>query len=178
MRSWPRGLAKCDESKHDEDAFHLAAADLNYYGPKSLWQTSQIIVGSEYYTSITRRVGLNRIQWCVGSGVNIRYILLIQDGGAQVHHVLWNNYVDIEQQVLQVIFIIFLSTWGYNSLGNTTRQHKVWKKILLQADPIERLTACVLAANTKFDAKMTKMKWNYMVNIIMKYQEQFVKLSR
>ncbi len=27
---------------------------------------------------------------------------------------------------------------------------------------------------TKFDAKMTKMKQNYMANIIMKYQEQFV----
>ncbi len=31
---------------------------------------------------------------------------------------------------------------------------------------------------TKFDAKITKMKWNYMANIIMKYQEQSVKLSR
>ncbi len=88
---------------------------------------------------------------------------------------IWNNYVDIEQQVVQVIFIIFLSTWGYNSLGDTTRQYEVWKKTLLQADPIKRLTACVLAANTKFDAKM---KQNYMANIIMKYQEQFVKLSR
>ncbi len=27
---------------------------------------------------------------------------------------------------------------------------------------------------TKFDTKMTKMKLNYMANIIMKYQEQFV----
>ncbi len=79
---------------------------------------------------------------------------------------------------MQVIFIIFLSTWGYNSLGDPTRQHEVWKKILLQADSIERLTACVLAANTKFEAKITKMKRNYMANIIMKYQEQFVKLSR
>ncbi len=41
MRRWPRGLAKCDEIKHDEVAFQLAAADLNSYGPKSLWQTSQ-----------------------------------------------------------------------------------------------------------------------------------------
>ncbi len=31
---------------------------------------------------------------------------------------------------------------------------------------------------TKFDVKMTKMKRNYMANIIMKYQEQFVKPSR
>ncbi len=28
--------------------------------------------------------------------------------------------------------------------------------------------------HTKFDAKMTKMKRNYMANVIMKYQEQFV----
>ncbi len=40
MCCWPRGLAKCNESKHDEDAFHLAVADLNSYDPKSLWQTS------------------------------------------------------------------------------------------------------------------------------------------
>ncbi len=29
---------------------------------------------------------------------------------------------------------------------------------------------------TKFDAWMTKMKQNYVANIIMKYQEQFVNL--
>ncbi len=40
MFRWPRGLAKCDESKHDEVAFDLAATDLSSYGPKSLWQTS------------------------------------------------------------------------------------------------------------------------------------------
>ncbi len=40
MCRWPRGLAKYDESKHDEVAFELAAADLNSYGLKSLWQTS------------------------------------------------------------------------------------------------------------------------------------------
>ncbi len=56
---------------------------------------------------------------------------------------IWNNYVDIEQKVTQVIFIIFLSTCRYNSLSDSTRQHEVWKKILLQADPIERLTVCV-----------------------------------
>ncbi len=36
MRRLPCRLAKCDESKHDEVAFQLAAADLNSYGPKSL----------------------------------------------------------------------------------------------------------------------------------------------
>ncbi len=40
MRSCPLGMAKCDENKHDKVAFQLAAVDLNFYGPKSLWQTS------------------------------------------------------------------------------------------------------------------------------------------
>ncbi len=41
---------------------------------------------------------------------------------------------------MQAIFIVLLCTWEYNSLGDLTRQ--------LEADPIERLTACVLASNT------------------------------
>ncbi len=40
MHSFPRGMAKCDESKHDEVAFQFATVDLNSYDPKSLWQTS------------------------------------------------------------------------------------------------------------------------------------------
>ncbi len=36
MRSCTRGMANCDDSKHDEIAFQLAAVDLNCYGPKSL----------------------------------------------------------------------------------------------------------------------------------------------
>ncbi len=44
---------------------------------------------------------------------------------------IWNNYVDIQDINMQVRFIIFLSTWGY-SLGDPTRQHKVWRKILLK----------------------------------------------
>ncbi len=36
MHSCPHGIVKCDESKHDEVAFQLAAVDLNSYGPKSL----------------------------------------------------------------------------------------------------------------------------------------------
>ncbi len=31
MRSWPRGMAKCDENKHDEVTFQLAAVDLFSY---------------------------------------------------------------------------------------------------------------------------------------------------
>ncbi len=44
---------------------------------------------------------------------------------------IWTNYVDIEPKIMKVRFIIFLSTWGYNSLGDPTRQHKVWRKTRL-----------------------------------------------
>ncbi len=47
---------------------------------------------------------------------------------------IWNNYVDIEQKITQVRFIISLSTRGYNSLGDLTRQHRVWRKILLNTN--------------------------------------------
>ncbi len=40
MHSCPRGMAKCDESKHDKVTFQLAAVDLNSYGPKYLSHTS------------------------------------------------------------------------------------------------------------------------------------------
>ncbi len=74
---------------------------------------------------------------------------------------------------MQVIFIIFLSTWGYNSLGDPTRQQEVWKKILLQADPIKKADSMRLGGEhktklnystyqTKFNTKMTKIKWNCM----------------
>ncbi len=64
MHSYPRGMAKGDQSKHEEVAFQLAAAD---FGSNSLWQTSYLkdIVGCAYYNSITRRVGLKQVQRCV-----------------------------------------------------------------------------------------------------------------
>ncbi len=36
MHSWPSGIARSDESKHDEVGFQLTAAD---FGSNSLWQT-------------------------------------------------------------------------------------------------------------------------------------------
>ncbi len=48
--------------------------------------------------------------------------------------IILNNYVDIQQQIMQVRFIIFLCTWGYNSLGNPTRQHNVWRKTCLNTN--------------------------------------------
>ncbi len=45
---------------------------------------------------------------------------------------IWNNYVDIEQKAMHVIFIIFLSTWGYNSLGDpgTKFERKYFYKLI------------------------------------------------
>ncbi len=55
---------------------------------------------------------------------------------------------------MQVIFIILLCTREYNSLGDPTRQH--------EADPIERQPACVLAANTKQDLTIQRIRPNLM----------------
>ncbi len=47
---------------------------------------------------------------------------------------IWNNYVDIQQKIMQVRFIILLCTQGYNSLVDPIRQHEVWRKILLNTN--------------------------------------------
>ncbi len=41
------------------------------------------------------------------------------------------NYFDIQQNIMQVRFIIFLSTWKYHSLGDPPRQHEVWFLLLM-----------------------------------------------
>ncbi len=51
---------------------------------------------------------------------------------------------------MQVIFIILLCTQEYNSLGDPTRHHK--------ADPIERQTACILAANTTQNSTIQRIR--------------------
>ncbi len=56
---------------------------------------------------------------------------------------IWTNYIDIEEKIMQVRFIIFLSTWGYNSLGDLTRQHEVWRKILLNTNGWYLTKACI-----------------------------------
>ncbi len=46
--------------------------------------------------------------------------------------IIWNNYVEIiHRKNQQVKIIIFRRTLWYYSLGDPTRQHEVWKKILL-----------------------------------------------
>ncbi len=47
---------------------------------------------------------------------------------------IWNNYVEIQCKSIQVIFIILLCTWGYNTLGDMTRQHRVWSKTCLNTN--------------------------------------------
>ncbi len=66
--------------------------------------------------------------------------------GVFCHERIWNNYIEIQWKSMQVIFIILLCTRGYNFLCDPTRQHEVWRKILLQADLIKRLTACIYAS--------------------------------
>ncbi len=41
---------------------------------------------------------------------------------------IWNNYIDIEQKIIQVTFIISLCTWGYISLANPIWQYEVSRK--------------------------------------------------
>ncbi len=90
-------------------------------------------------------------------------------GGVFCRERIWNNYIEIQWKSMQVIFIILLCTWGYNSPGDPTRQHKVWRKILLQAGlGNEHKTKLNYSTyQTKFDTKITKMKWNYTANMIM-----------
>ncbi len=73
---------------------------------------------------------------------------------------IWNNYIDIELKIMQVIFIFFLSTWGYNSLairpGSTKFERKYFYKLIRS----KRLTACVLAASTKQKSTIQRIKPN------------------
>ncbi len=43
---------------------------------------------------------------------------------------IWNNYVDIQQKLMQFRFIISLCSCGYISLGDPTWQDEVWRRIL------------------------------------------------
>ncbi len=98
---------RCNESKHHEVAFQLAAAD---FGSNSLWQTSYLKDNS----------WMSTLGYCCIERI-------------------WNNYIEIHQKSILVMLIMVWSTQGYNSLDDPTRQLEVWRKILLQADPIEGL---------------------------------------
>ncbi len=50
--------------------------------------------------------------------------------------VIWNNYIDIQQKIMQVRFNSFLATWGYKFLGYMTRQDEVWLKIVLNTNSL------------------------------------------
>ncbi len=185
MCSWPCGIARSDESKHGEVAFQLTATD---FGLNSLWQISYLKYNS-WMCILHLYHKASRLKACTAMCRSVKKYLInskwrhprfsLRKGrGVFCHERIWNNYVEIQWKNMQVIFIILLCIRGYNSLGDPTRQHEVWRKILPQADPIERLTACVLVANktkklnyltyrTKFDTKMTKIKQTYTAVMIM-----------
>ncbi len=71
------------------------------------------------------------------------------------------------------MLIMVWSTRGYNSLDDPLRQHEIFRKILLQADPIFFSTYL-----TNFDTKITKMKRNYTANMIMNVSGTVCQLSR
>ncbi len=68
---------------------------------------------------------------------------------------------------VQVRFIVYFYTQGYNSLGDPTRSLK--EKHVLKYKLIRKHQ--LPTYRTKFDVKMTKMKQNYTVNMIMNVSE-------
>ncbi len=50
------------------------------------------------------------------------------------HEKIWNNYIKMQWKSMQVIFIMFWCMQGYKSLGDPTRQHEVWRKMLLHVN--------------------------------------------
>ncbi len=63
MRSCPCGMAKCDESKHDEVAFQLAAAD---FGLNSLWQTSYLKLNTMLMLNMKIHIKILKKIACIG----------------------------------------------------------------------------------------------------------------
>ncbi len=94
-------------------------------------------------------------------------------GGDCCRVIIWNNYVEIHRKSMQVIFCAPENI----ILSDPTRQHEVWKKILLQADPIERQHASWRWTQNKtqlFNVSLSDQiltrkwpKWNYTANMIM-----------
>ncbi len=64
-----------------------------------------------------------------------------------------------------------MCTRDYNSLCDLTRQHEVWRKIKLSRVVRFSEHRFFSMYQTKFDTKMTKMKWNYTANMIMNVSE-------
>ncbi len=90
--------------------------------------------------------------------------------GSWCHEKIWNNYVDIQDQNMQVIFIILLCTQGYNSLCDPTKQHKVWRKYLatrLNTNWSECIFADWSISWFFFQSIWSNLKQNYMADMIM-----------
>ncbi len=83
-----------DENKHDKVTFQLAADfDSVHLWSRYLCDRHRILKENSWMCILHQHhkaSGLKSYTRCVGSGVNIRYISLIQDGGAQVHHIFFS----------------------------------------------------------------------------------------
>ncbi len=145
---------RCDESKHDEVTFQLAAAD---FGSNSLWQTylkdnSWISILQQYYKAISLKAW-TAMCWSEKIWGNLfkmagnRFVVHVFSAfwgggwGYCCSERIWNNYVEIHRKCIHVMLIMVWSVQGYISLDDPTWQREVWRKILLQADPIEGLKA-------------------------------------
>ncbi len=98
---------------------------------------------------------------------------------------IWNNYVNIEQKIMQIRFTISLCTWGYISLGDPTWQDDVWRKIqtvniwpkLWKACKYYSFQQNMLLRAYFIDAKFKLMIWSARNNIILVF-EPFWNLNR
>ncbi len=127
---------RCDESKHEEVAFQLAAAD---FGSNSLWQTSYLKDNSwmcilHQYHKMSRLKAWTAMCQSEKKCGNIfkiagdRFVVHVSSAvwGGGVYccsERIWNNYIEIYQKNMQVIFIILLCPREYNCLGDSTRHH-------------------------------------------------------
>ncbi len=152
MCSWPRGLQGAD------------------FGSNSLRQTSYFkdnswmsilhqyhrASGLKAWTAMCRseEKGGNIFKMADNRFIVHVFSAVWGGGGYFCGERIWNNHFEIHQKSMQVIFIIILCTREYNSLGDPTRQY--------EADLIERLTACLLAVNTKQNSTIQRIRPNLM----------------
>ncbi len=162
-------VARCDESKHDEVAFQPAAAN---FGSNYLWQTSYLKDNS-WMSILHQYHKANGLKACTTMCRSEKWkwgnIFKMADKRSVVHvsSFLLVVYCSLGRgggiAVVKEYEIITLKYIGKacRLYFDLTRQHEVWRKILLQADPIEMLTACVLVANTKQNSTIQRIRLNW-----------------
>ncbi len=150
-----RGFARCDESKHDEVTFQLTSAD---FGSNYLWQTP-CLKDNSWMSILHQYHKENRLKACATMCRSEKWKwgnIFKMAGERSVVHVssfLLVVCCSLGRGGIAVVKEYEIITLKYIGKAcrlyfDPTRQQEVWEKILLQADPIERLTACILAANT------------------------------